>query len=77
MTTTGTCRSPAAPAILSLVLLATVLLTVAVAPTYADEQGSPTATAAARPMVPEPATLIFVGVAGLVLFHRSGKQRVR
>jgi hypothetical protein len=77
MTTTGTRRSPAAPAILSLVLLATVLLTAAVAPTYANEDGAPAATSTAQPMVPEPATLIFVGVAGLVLFHRNGKERIR
>jgi hypothetical protein len=77
MTTTETRRSPAAPAIVSLVLLAAILLFAAFAPAFADDQATDSGATPAQAMVPEPATLIFVGITGLALFHRSGKQRLR
>jgi len=77
MTTTGTRRSPAAPAIVSLVLLAATLLAVPAPPAFAGNQVSPAGTSTTRVTVPEPATLIFAGLAGLAVFQRNQKHRLR
>jgi hypothetical protein len=76
MTTTGTRGSPAGPAILSLVLLATLLLLAAAGPMAADDGGQSTSKDSRPMLMPEPMTLVFVGVAGLALFRRTGRARL-
>jgi len=76
MTTTGTLGSSAAPAILSLALLAALLLAMSGTPAIAGQDGQ-TASDSGRPvLMPEPMTLVFVGVAGLAFFRKMGKQRL-
>lgn len=73
MTTTGTRWSSAATAAIMVALLATLLC---VAPAVGDDDPGG-ASAAPRTVVPEPATLAFVGVGAVVLFRRRRMRNQR
>ncbi|MBN2561193.1 MAG: PEP-CTERM sorting domain-containing protein [Phycisphaerae bacterium] len=78
MTTTGTFRPPAAAVLVPLVLLAASILAGPAAPlALADVPDALAAGGSSPVLVPEPATLLFVSVAGLVLFGRRRRGRLR
>lgn len=75
MTTTCVRWSSSRPALLLLALLATLVLVGPIAPVAAEGVGD-NGGVQATPL-PEPATLLFVSAAGLALFWRRTRQRVR
>ncbi|MFH1417448.1 MAG: PEP-CTERM sorting domain-containing protein [Planctomycetota bacterium] len=77
MTTSDTRRSSAAPARWLPALLAIVVLILgAVAQVHAQDLDGLDPDFATRVLVPEPATLLFVGAAGMALFRRRARHRL-
>jgi len=77
MTTSDTRRSPAAPARWLPALLAIVVLILgAVAEVHAQDLDGLDPAFAPRVLVPEPATLLFVVIAGMAMFRRRARHRL-